>query len=1014
MVLMALASPLTARAAPSVLQQTAPASDVAIQRIGDCVADRNHLLVSMLIDESASLKETDPLAQRVTAIRAGLDALHDLALVERDGVRPTVEVRFASFSARYSPLGDWSELDSEDLFTFLSEGARSFADRDDGIDTDYVSALQGVKADMDARAREVTDDGERDTPCRLVMWFTDGQFDIDDRVNAGQVEEFGRTKPWAEDIALDADGAGDRAVERGRGVLCGGPGVDEALTTTLRRDEIEVLAIALTSDIEAEDQTFLQSIAEGRSAGGTCGEVSEDAPGGAYLGAESLSDLIEAFYNAIQESGGGTDSPGSDDQSVCVGPASPECQRTFTLEAGLRRFTLLALTGDAGVNVELRGPSESQPLVLEPEARGQQTYSGADLEWNWLAPDAAAVSGRLPQDQTQWAGEWSVAFVDPDGSSQGMPSRSQIFLFGNLRPEVPEDASVVLGSPTTIPVRAVPEEGSPPTDEDFFDQVTLDATIAVPGGQPHDVEVRPGATARDFAVAYTPPPALAARKIELTTTLRVTLPSGLELAPVVRTFDVPVEVPPDQPRIEEDELTPPSIGGDDGESGDSTSDTLTVVGSDISDGCVWIEGFELTSAPSEVTGVDVTTTPDASSKDDCVRVERGASQELTVELTPQGSGEGLVEGVLHVRTFSERSGDENSVELPVRFQMVIPPGGDVWWKAVALLIAGILVPLIGLWLLKWRSGRYPDRSTLYCYRAEIEVDVIAGTVREGGQVFALSERRIRPFDGEKDRDSEFSGEGLEFDTSVGLNPFTQALGRVVAVGKRVVVGDSGAHTVITSRDGFGKSGRPERATVPLELRGIWIFTTSPDQLLAVRSHVVDDVQADPSQARAPVYGQAEAAAPGAAPSVVAGTFVVFVDETADKENMLAVTQQVNDDLADAVRRLVEGEPVPAAEPEPPSNNGGVPSSGAPPYGSGPASPYDPPPSPYDAPPSPYDDPVSPYGDPPSPPHTSPTHDTPDVVEGPATASPDETVVLDRDTLPPEPPAPDPGERPPAY
>ena len=94
----ALTDSASAAAAP------APARNGAFAEIAGCISGADNVLVSIVVDESLSLRETDPQALRVQGITSAIDALEQLAEVSPD---VNVEVSLSTFARTFSTLVDW-------------------------------------------------------------------------------------------------------------------------------------------------------------------------------------------------------------------------------------------------------------------------------------------------------------------------------------------------------------------------------------------------------------------------------------------------------------------------------------------------------------------------------------------------------------------------------------------------------------------------------------------------------------------------------------------------------------------------------------------------------------------------------------------------------------------------------------------------------------------------------------------------------------------------------------------
>jgi hypothetical protein len=149
---------------PSASAQSATAGNQGCSRVD----------VLLLIDTSASLRNTDPQDQRVAAAEVLLRSLASSA--QAGGT--TVDVTVASFGT------DAVEVGRGSLPGGVEGGVeiiRPFADREGDLNTDYVLALRFAIQHFQA----VTD---LPSECKRLVWFTDGAYSIDDLAAPGIAE----------------------------------------------------------------------------------------------------------------------------------------------------------------------------------------------------------------------------------------------------------------------------------------------------------------------------------------------------------------------------------------------------------------------------------------------------------------------------------------------------------------------------------------------------------------------------------------------------------------------------------------------------------------------------------------------------------------------------------------------------------------------------------------------------------------------------------------------------------
>ena len=121
--------------------------------------------VLLMIDQSASLRNTDPQDLRIAAAEGLLRSL--AASAEAGG--PTVNVTVAAFGTDAVEVGRATLPGGVDGAV---EIVRPFADRETDLNTDYVLALGFAVRHF----QSITD---LPSSCKRLVWFTDGAYSID-------------------------------------------------------------------------------------------------------------------------------------------------------------------------------------------------------------------------------------------------------------------------------------------------------------------------------------------------------------------------------------------------------------------------------------------------------------------------------------------------------------------------------------------------------------------------------------------------------------------------------------------------------------------------------------------------------------------------------------------------------------------------------------------------------------------------------------------------------------------
>jgi hypothetical protein len=770
-----------------------PSATAAYDQVASCFNERRHLAVLALVDESTSLRGTDPAARRVDALVGMLRTLARYGRTTEGGQAGTVEVQLAGFGTRFD-RGEWTAL-NDSTEAGLESRAREFAGRDGQNDTDFTAALLGAQEEFVTKDAAVTAAGERQ-PCRLLLLFTDGVYDLG---TPGQ-------RPYAPGVAGSDLAA---IIDRGRHALCD-PG---QLADQLRDTGSVILAIGLVPEKPGRggppDQTFLQSVAE-RSAGGrTCGE-STGSPG-KYVAASGLTQLLAAFDAAIVGALGGTATPGDPQVPVCAdaGSADSRCERAFTLDASLREFHMLLNLGAPGVEAELRAPT-GERLRLHAGQQGTAGIAGTSLMISRLADLDLVVDGRLPSTGTDWVGTWTVRFIDTTGQNLGAVARSQITVFGGLVPVTePGPPQFQVGERTDFDIRIVDAAGSPRTPADFVRSANVTAVLVDPQGKETPVPVDPVRPDGGYAAHYRFPDDASVSYVDLKVTLAVVTSSGLPLLPRSTIYRVPVKQPSAYPTIGPPELVLSPII----KQGRATG-TITVTGGLGGRGCVWFGQAEFTRAPANSGRFDTRFDPPATGEANCVRVDPRQQVRIQIAVRPDQVRTGLADGQL-VATLTADNEPPRQVRIPVRFQLQHPVDTRFQATLFGLVLAGgVALPLLLLWLMSWATARFVAPGLLR--RAELRVVVTAGGVlteersRRIGSVVGPQAFGAMPPDVPPGRARRFSCGVLRFRRRIPWLPWTLPKAEVRSGGQ------------LLSSTGLGRRDL-SAAGVDFELNNTWVF-----------------------------------------------------------------------------------------------------------------------------------------------------------------------------------------------
>ena len=361
-------------------------------------------------------RTTDPTNQRVVGIKAELAGLARLAETPFDGRHIDVEVRLASFATDYVPVlppsyPRWVKVNASTLPGLLA-ATNVIAARNQGLDTDFVTALIHAQAELAQRSAELTKQGGAQ-PCSAIVWFTDGQYSLEPREYA--TPDRGLTVPYAPNIPLTTNAAATRVMAIGQNDMCRASG----LIDQLRADGTKIFVVALNAEMTTPARLFLESVSEYPT---TCGNRARP-DSGLFLLASQDSQLLFMFGSLF-------DTPAQ--IRFCPKRGQSSCH--FTTVAGLSGFSLDVYMPSTADAIELQGPT-GPPTYLRPDNPSQTKISGANLATEWFSSHAVEVDAATAGHDDRLGGAWKMSFLAPSGAPVG-PGSYTLRLRADLFPAV--------------------------------------------------------------------------------------------------------------------------------------------------------------------------------------------------------------------------------------------------------------------------------------------------------------------------------------------------------------------------------------------------------------------------------------------------------------------------------------------------------------------------------------------------------------------------------------------------
>jgi len=784
---------------PAVAQPATAPSDTAVQRFTSCLNSTEDGDLLLLVDESGSLRSSDPQGARVTAARYLLSRMSTFA--DRTGFR--LDVAVAGFSDRFSMVSGWTPVGAATL-PGLTQQVEEFADRNDGGETDYWTALEGARRALADQAPPGA--GRR---CQAVAWFSDGELDIIPRGSAG---DDGATKPYSGPLEITSEAAADQAEAAAAESLCRPRG---GLADQLRASGVVLFVVGLNTSGQPRDFDLMRSIATGESPSRSCGQPTDRRPGAFQL-AEGIDGLLFAFDELIPPA-----PPIQQEHRTCPATVCVTERHSFVLDPSVGKVEILGSVDRAGIDAVLVPPSGA-PIPLDPKAVGSRftVMTGpSTLAFSWLSDRTVSVDLVSDVRTSGWTGEWALVFVDRTQGAPDVRSRTNVHVTGDLFPVWTNRPPVLHSGEAPRAVFGL-VDGNGRTMAPSSVRGTLALTVALlSSSRPSAavVGVMDKARLREPVVLdlRDVPPGPATLRLTLALrTASATRPDGTQvpgtqLAPGVVELPLQIAAPVGYPQVD----GTVNFGTSDGET--TLTGTLGVTGA----GCVWaapVQNPQLDSAPPDAGKITLSAT-DAQGPQSCLDLGRGEQGELELRLSTAQVGNGTVTGTLPV-TVAPPGEPQSARQVPVAFTADLRKPLDVpvfWQVLLALVLFGAGIPLGLLYLAKWATARVPARPLL---TGRVAVTVVDDQVRRNGVPFHLDQRDLDqqvPIPPRGGRN--LVAHGVRMRARTGGSPF--GAGHV-----RASVGDG---RTFASADQRTASADGTEARLPLAVHNTWVVLHDP-------------------------------------------------------------------------------------------------------------------------------------------------------------------------------------------
>ncbi|MFG1929941.1 vWA domain-containing protein [Mycobacterium sp. NPDC048908] len=768
---------------------TAVTGETGVDRFGGCLAAQKSGQLLLMIDESGSLKDTDPQDNRVTAAKYLAQQLTQFSADA--GI--ALDVALAGFSEDYRQVLGWTRLNAANL-PAVESGIDGFKDRDNGQDTDYWTALDGARSTFGEAPKPA--EGKQ---CQALAWFTDGKLDFNQR---------DASKPYAPGQNLSSQAGIDATIKAAQDSICR----DRGLADQLRSSGIVTFGIGLAPKPEqSADFDVLKAIVTGQPTGAvlSCGAIRSPTPGDFYL-AQNIDDLLFAF-DKFSTPG---QPPTEITSGACAREICEEAKHRFVLDRSVRSVSVLAAADKTGLTPYLVAP-DGASVALNA---GPATLDLGGVKVDYLPEGEKSVSIRMSNSQApQWQGVWALVFVDPAGDATAK-TRSSIHISGDLYPAWPVAANTTLHSGdnnVSVALAVVDGRKEPVDPSTLLGSASMSAVLVDVKGGEHPVatdlpkdQIR---SPQVLDLANVPPGAATLQLVLNVTTAEAHQPNGAivpgtQLA--AQRVDLPIKIDPPvgYPKVA-DRI---DFGALEGQG--SFHAMLAVTGP----GCAWLVR-DATTVAAEPDGVGVVSVgSSANSANNCVKPAENQQQSLPVELKIPSAGTGAVNGTVKVLVApADGTAEPIAVEVPFTASLHKPLNTANFILAlVVALILGPGVPLLLLYLSKWLVSRIPAKAL----RAQqIPVRLSGTSVLRDSSPFTVRDGELVNLVQGLDKPARrLDLDGITLRTRIGLSPFGAGFAVASAPGRAGAAGKSAA-----------THGKTPDAKLPLAVHNTWFVLHDP-------------------------------------------------------------------------------------------------------------------------------------------------------------------------------------------
>jgi len=669
----------------------------AFEDLTRCLSSTKKLDIYYLIDESGSLKSTDPDDTRAEILASSLRTLGAFKDV-------SITYNYGFFGEKFDGSQSWTSVNSATVDRAADSLAREVKSRENAFDTNWLLGIEGA-------ASELQEQYNKTQACQALIWLTDGGLWIGQDGDSKSIDQ--------------------NKVDQAAQTLC------NSIFETLRKRQVSVFGVLLKNaaaleQLEKRDPQEYRETREGMAwmrpllegsgdvepglaAPSTCGTIPIPAnySAGALLIAEDPVALALQFLILTSTTEGGT--------AIDFDP------NNILIEPGVRKFRIL---------------STSRTWTLESPTGAKYSSSSPGVEV--ISQNGVnQISVTAPKIEF---GFWKFIFEKSSSSS------NRLILFSGLEISLSEKTSLVGGVNGKISGRVVvsPElvaNSAPVLLSDYLDKPNFQIFEIPSDGKQIRIPGAKVANNGSFDVAFYPTTTKGV--IEIRVTLNLSTKSGIKLAPISLSSKLDVKLPEEFPSI----ASPIVMSTLEGPKGKS-SGTIVIEGPVRGSGaaCFTLDsGFGIKIVQDSVSRAgNYSWTLKDLPPDGCVRVTEGGTKTIEISVKNPKQADSDVIAQIPVKYLSDaKPGQDIQVLRSIEFESTVNRLGQ-GLVTILLLLLGILLPLGLIYLMYWMTSRLSFGPGMQRHNFPIIIDASKGLLNRDGSKLVGTVDHFKPIPLQKD------------------------------------------------------------------------------------------------------------------------------------------------------------------------------------------------------------------------------------------------------------------------